>query len=1261
MKRPSTFAGIFLLSILWVLSANSARGQAVYGSMIGTVTDPQGAAVVGAQVTVTSVSKGTSDQTTTNESGFYNVTHLIPDTYKLKVEAKGFKSYDVDSVPVSADSSAHIDVQLQVGDVTQSVEVTTELPLLQTDRADVSNEFNQMYVSDLPILNRNFTSLELLTPGTQKLVGWSHAATENPQAGQQIFVDGQHFSGTSFMLDGTDNQDAILGIIVVNPNIDAIQETKITLQDYDAEFGKAVAGLVTVQTKSGSNEVHGGGFYDYRNSAQEARDPFTQPASSGVPNATYKAFGAQVGGPIIKDKLFFFGDYQGVRQLNGITNLLTTPTTEALQSCNPATNAASSSPGYCNLSQYAAAISSGGGLIYNPATGSSLTGAGRTPFCGPAGCATQPNWIPIGMLSPQASAVLAEFPAPNNGPGITNNFIGSGSGPYDQNAFDIRIDYNAPHGYQVFGRFSLDYFNLSGKGTLGALGGVGFGPGGLNGESNVHNYSLATGFDKAIGSNLLTDFRFGYFKYNPVTAYSDANTNPMTGFGIPGLNLGTSETGGLSSFFPTSGGNNNTASQSQGMPNFGDGLNVGRCNCPLIESEQQFQFVNNWTKIKGNHQIKFGADIRYAMNLRVPSDSNRTGVLNFDSDTTSLAGAGGLTLATFLLGDVSSFQRYASPVIDAAERQKRWFFYGEDTWRITPKLTFTYGLRWEIYFPETVNGKGNGGFANLTQGVIRVAGYGPYGTNGNISNTWKAFGPRLAIAYQYDPKTVIRLGYGRSFDLGVFGSNFGHAVTQNLPVLAAQSLEDSNLNPLATNNISPVFTLASGPPANLNPTTYFQNILSEISPQGTLPLLGPDGTAATHIRPTVQVLPTVDAWNATVQRQVTPSIAVEIAYVGNKGTHVLFPNGPAYNVNAPAVGNGTNFVSCPTPTTCALTSFVPFVPQANRRPYNENGVPSFTYPGYTVTQVISGVPTQVPLTCCAVDVSNYFGNNASTNYNSLQTKVEKRFTNGWQFTAHYTYSHSNAYDTTQGYYAIAPKLEYGPDQYNRDNVFLLTSVYQFPFGRGKRFFSGVSKAMDYVIGGWQMSNTLTWASGLPWTASIGECGEITDTGPCRPDLVNGKSFSTGPRTIKSGCGTGGECGLYWFTPVAPLAYNLTGVANGTDSCTLARPVSGAFSLPACGQVGNAGFDTFTGPRAFFSDLSLSKNFRITERVNAIFRFDAYNVFNHPVLGFNSNQGNNCVDCATNPSAGQITDIEGDASPGTPNGMRQLQFGLRVVF
>src|SRR5260221_502001 len=669
MVRRSIWVGFFVLSLACGFKTSTSLAQAVYGSILGTVTDPQGSSVAGAKVTVTSLTKGTAEETTTNESGNYSVTHLIPDTYKVRIEANGFKALDIPSIQISADTGSRVDATMQVGAVTQSVEVTDDLPQLKTDRADVAITFNQKYVQDLPILNRNFTTFELLSPGTQKLTGFSHAATENPQGGQQIFVNGQHFSGTAFELDGTDNQDPILGIIVVNPNLDAIQESKITLQNYDAEFGKAVAGIVTVQTKSGSNHFHGSGFYDYRGDGKEARNPFTNPPNVPLPAASFKQFGGAVGGPILKDKLFFFGDYQGTRQTNGITNQLSIPTALVQRTCNPAT----STTGFCDLSEYLGnANVNSTGQIYDPATGNPLNGSGRTPFAS--------NHIPIGRISPQAAAILALFPAPT-APGVTNNFIGSGSGPYNQNSFDTRIDYNAPRGFNIFGRFSLDYFNLNGTGTLGVLG--------------------------------------------------------------------------------------------------GDGLNVGRSNCPLTESEQQFQFVNNWTRVKGNHQIKFGADIRYAANLRVPSDANRTGILNLHSGDTSNGGTGGLDLATFLPGEVTSFNRFVSTSLNAAERQKRWFFYGQDTWRVTPKLSFNYGLRWEIYFPETVNGARNGGFANLDQGIIRVARVGNNGLNGNTNNALTAFAPRLGFAYQYDPKTVLRLGYGRSYDIGVVGSHFGHVVTRS--------------------------------------------------------------------------------------------------------------------------------------------------------------------------------------------------------------------------------------------------------------------------------------------------------------------------------------------------------------------------------------------------------------------------------------------------------------------------------------------------
>ncbi len=1261
MVRRSIWVGFLVLCLVCGFKTSTSLAQAVYGSIFGTVTDAQGAEVTGAKVTVTSIAKGTTTETTTNESGNYAVTHLIPDAYKIRIEAPGFKATDIPSVQVSADTGAHVDAQLQVGAVTQSIEVTGEIPQLKTDREDVAIEFNERYVENLPILNRNFTSFELLSPGTQKLVGWSHAATENPQGGQQIFVNGQHFSGTAFELDGTDNQDPILGIIVVNPNLDAIQESKITLQNYDAEFGKAVAGVVTVQTKSGTNELHGSGFYDWRGDGQQARDPFKNPPNVALPNASFKQFGGAGGAPIIKNKLFAFGDYQGTRQTGGLTNGLSIPTSQVVTTCNPATNATSATPGFCDLSQYLGASGiNGTGQVYDPASSNSKDGSGRAAFAG--------NMIPIGRISPAAGKILALFPAPTSS-GVLNNFVGSGSGPYNQNSFDTRIDYNAPRGFTVFGRFSLDYFSLSGKGALGILGGPGFGPGGLNGTSTVHNYSLATGFDKAIGTKWLTDVRFGWFRYNPQTAYSDGNTTPMTTlFNIPGLNRNTPDTGGLSRFhFDGNGLKNGTFSNAAGADSgsFGDGLNVGRCNCPLTEKEDQYQVVNNWTRILGNHQIKFGADIRYAKNLRVPSDANRTGELNFNSGDTSLNGNNGLDLATFLLGDVTSFNRFVSTSLSAAERQKRWFFYGQDTWRVTSKFSFNYGLRWEIYFPETVNAKGNGGFANIEQGIIRVAGFGNIGDNGNINNTLKAFAPRIGMAYQYDPKTVVRLGYGRSFDIGVFGSNFGHVVTQNLPVLANQDLSDSSVNG-GTNDRSAVFTLGCGPTTPVAYCTALNGTAGlgtagppaltpiAIPADGILPLRGPQNAVDPRVRPTRQRLPTLDAWNVTLQRQITSTMNIEVAYIGNKGSHAFAGNGPAYNANEAAIGSGTFAYQCtpnkdpitglPTGTFDCKQGFSASIPANNRRRFFLNGVPAFTYANFP------------GITCCSSDIGNYFGNDASTHYDAVQVKVEKRFSQGLQFLGHYTYSHAFNYDSS--YFSVDPRFAYGPDDFNRKHVFVVSTVYELPFGKGKKYMGDVGRAANLLIGGWQISNTSNWSGGLPFTPSLGHCNEISDAGPCRPDLLAGQSISTGLRRDSSG-------NLTWFTPVTSLDQALpeiplspTDITGQNDTCLGARPTAGPVALPACGRIGNAKRNSLRGPHAFFSDMSLAKNFAITEKYRAQFRFDAYNVFNHPVLGFSSTQGNTCIDCT---GAGQITAIEADASPNAPNGMRQLQFGLRFIF
>ncbi|MBI1740473.1 MAG: TonB-dependent receptor [Acidobacteriales bacterium] len=1211
MAKQITIAAILAIciSLVLTLAPQPAQGQAVYGSILGTVTDPQGAAVVNAKVTVINQNKGTTDTVTTNESGNYSATHLVPDLYTVRVESAGFKISERKNVVVSADSGARVDLQFQVGGASETVEVTGEAPQLKTDRADVAVEFSSKQLGELPILNRNFQSLELLTPGTQVLTGWAHAATENPQGSKQIFVQGQHFSGTGYMLDGTDNQDPILGIIIVNPSLDTVTETKMATQNYDAEFGKATAGLMTAQTKSGSNQFHGAGYFYDLNPKGPAKDPF-----SGAPSPNpWKQFGGAVGGPIIKNKLFFFAGYEANRRTSGVTLRTSVPTALVRSTCLAPPSETNT---YCDLSEYSNADYGGGaGVVFNPyqpagsrqsyTEGSPGSYSTQIPF------ADLQQWDPNGV----AEHILSLLPAPNDPGdhlGTLNNYHASGSGSFNDYQYTTRIDYNATQKMQIFGRYTHASFKLSGSPVFGnQIGGPGLGYLGLAGQSLINNYSLATGFNYTLSNTVLTDFRFGYFRYNPhSTKWDQGNATAASDLGLVGLNFSSdATTNGLPALF-----------FDQSIGSLGEGLNVSRCNCPLIEKEQGYQFANNWTKMFGNHQFKVGADLRHALNLRVPSDANRTGELNFNHAGTSDNNTGGLDIATFLFAEVSNFGRYVgSPgEPNATETQNRFFIYAQDTWRVTHKLTVNYGLRWEYYSPEAVNAKGNGGFAVLPEGVIRVAGYGGISMTGNTAANYKNFAPRLGVAYQVDPKTVVRLGYGRSFDIGVFGSNFGHTVTQNLPVLANQSLQS-----LTFDNKTPAFNFTGQclPAPNdticgpADPATAFPVVPAN----GILPLFGPSNNVSPHLRPDKVVVPTVDAWNVTVQRQLTSKTTVELAYIGSHGSHVFKGNGPSYNINqATVVG-------------------FPDLTYSERSPYNTAFSTDYTDANGVTTTIV----------CCGGNGLGYNGNDGTNSYKALQIKVNQQATNGLSILAHYTYS--RAYDNDGGYQPDQ-RVQWGRQDYNRDNVFVFTSLYDLPFGKGKRYLGGIGRAADLLLGGWQWNTAITISSGLPWSPSYNNCGFDRDTGPCRPSLIGSFHMGAGkfdPQTKQ----------VPYFTPTTPQLCDSTAQnQDGSYVChdpddkftQLLVTESGAFGAPGVAKFGNIRRNQFTGPGAFKADMSIYKNFTITERVKAQFQAQFFNVFNHPVY----NLPNNCIDCS---GSGTITSLEGQFT------MRQFQMGFRATF
>jgi hypothetical protein len=1014
-----------VLAALVVSFAGTANAQQVFGSIFGTVTDATGAAVSNAKVTIADVAKGTSFETTTDQSGNYNKGQLIPDPYKVTIEAPGFQRVASNNIDVRVDEAARYDASLKVGDVTTEVEVTAAAPLLQADRADVAQTFTEREITDLPNIGRNIQSMELLQPGSAKL-GWSHASDENPQGSVQMVVDGQLFSAMGYELDGTTNQDPILGIIVINPTMDSLAEIKQSLQNFDSEFEYVGGGIASYSTKSGTNEFHGDAF-EYLQLNTPGFTTFAANPFTGLPAALYRQnqFGGSIGGPVKKNKLFFFGDAQLNREAQGGSIVTTVPT--ALDRAG-------------NFSQELAYNSNY--RIYDPSTGNPTTGVGRTPYPN--------NTIPASEISPQALAIMQYFPMPNYqqiaGAPFENNYAVNGDVNITGNQFNTRGDYYLNDKNTIFGRYSYAAFTEQSPGAFGELAG---GPSFANysGNSQALNESLAIGWTYTISPTVINEFRFGWMRYHVFDVPNGYGQQPALAAGIPGLNLDKTYTSGMPAFYiPTAGD----------QAELGYALGVNQCNCPLTQTERQFQFVDNLTKTVGKHTIKLGADLRYAQNLRVPSDSHRAGELTFGAGQTGdvmTAGqnqVGGYGVASFLLGDVSNFNRYVSTSTNAQESQPRLFWYGQDEWRPTPKWTVTLGLRWEMIFPESVNGPGNGATLDLNNGLMYVFGVGGVSSHGIQTMNWHNFAPRVGFAYQLDPKTVIRGGYGWSYDLGTFGSTFGHNVTQNPPVLSNQSV-----NP--PNGFTDVFTLAQGPPT-LAPTT--------VSSSGTFPL--PPGINP-KFRPATMTLPTTYQYNVAIQRQLTNRIAVTGSYVGNANRHGFIGTGQSINPNEAV--------------------YVPGVSDTNLdRPY---------YNKFGWTNDLS-----------------YYCNCSNEHYNSFQGTVRISALQGWTLQGSYTYQRQFGdgwgYDSNyyflydraagQGYTSTLPRQQW-----------TFSQVYDIPYGHGRKFGAATNRYVDYAVGGWTLSGITTYYSGFPFSPSLenyGAAGGQPNAGTTnRPDIGTGSPYA----------------------------------------------------------------------------------------------------------------------------------------------------------
>ncbi|HEV2424725.1 MAG TPA: TonB-dependent receptor [Terriglobia bacterium] len=1144
MTRLLTLLTLGLL-LTFLLPLRPDFGQAVSGSIFGTVTDPAGGIVPGATVTIRDLDRGVDYHAQTITDGNYIQTHLLAGRYRVTISSPGFETFAADAT-VQVDAATRVDAKLAIGKASSTVNVVGATPLLKTDRAELSDTLSSRELAALPVLGRNMTDLMLVMPGAYA-DSFQVATAENPQQGMQIDTNGESFTANGFLLDGTENQNPLLAIAIINPNIDSLQELKVTTSSYDAEFGSVAGALIQATTKSGTNQLHGTGFEYLQNNIFNSANPFTQLN----PPVRWNQFGGSLGGPIKKDKLFIFGDYQGSRQRNGASLITTVPTADARSGNLQALlgsyicSNGSVSSGACG-SPLMVPTTEGGqipaqaGMVFDPATGNP-DGTGREAITANG----QPNMISVPA---PLTKIMGYLPPPNTGaPGqIFNNYIAAGSEVYNIDQPDVRVDYNISDKLSFFTRYSLADFTIQAPAAFGTVAG---GPslGGLNfaGQSLDRNQSLAMGLTWTVNPTLVGEFRFGTFRYRIRVEPFGAGTTPATDAGLPGLNLGTQDTSGMPAFYIN--GN--------GGFDFGYALGVNACNCPLKETENQFDWITNWTKQLGNHTIKWGAEVPRDQQQRVPSDEHRSGEISFTDSVTGNAtvdalangsATTGAALASFLLGQPSSFGRYFTGIgLYPGLRQTRIFLYGQDTWRITHRLTLDYGLRWENYLPEGAAKPGGAGSFDPLTGQVLVAGLGGNSLSLNVKPYNVGFAPRLGVAYQLQTRTVLRAGYGWGYTPAGYGSIFGQGLEYNPPILNGQTIPQAN-------PYSPDFNLLTGPPLPVNPP---------IGSNGSYPL--PDGISVYNWFWPLNAyrVPMAYFWNATVQHEFSDGVSFQIAYVGNVGRH-LYAN-PNINQAVPGPGD--------------FDSRRPFFPQF-------------------------GLEQGIYYTC----------NCETSNYNGLQVQVQKHSHN-LDFMLNYTYGKAMGSSNFGGggfdnnYNWIG---SYGPLSFNPIHALTFTNVWRIPYGRGQRWGSSNSKALDAILGGWSLDGITTLDSGRPFSPTVSNTASVNaDFNGVRADIIGN------PRAPN-------QSAAEWFN-----------VAAFTDPQQPYRD-------------GTAAANSLWGPALYVFNLALSKTWVIAEGKTLELRWENFNAFNIDNYGFPANT----IDVS---GAGQIT--------GTQVPMRQMQFGLHFRF
>jgi hypothetical protein len=821
LKRTVMF---LVLTALSGAAVPALEAQTLKGTLLGTITDSSQAVVSGVNVSITEINTNFHRTEISNEEGFYVFANLDPGNYRVEAEHAGFRKVVRTGIDLTPNTTARIDLELTPGAVSEAVDVTAEAPLLQTDRSDTGSKIETQQLNTIPMLNnRNYQNLLLVVPGVQRAYR-SNSAFFNSQEHLQSVVNGLD-QRNNYMIEGVDNNvENLTGII---PPADAIASVDVSTTNYDPELGRAGGAVTNVTLKSGTNSFHGTTFAYHHDNDLQAKNVF----ASTTPHSVYNQFGGSFGGRVIRDKLFFFGDYQGSRDVFGNTNLPTIPT-GAFRSGD---------------------LSAAPTIIYDPSTGNP-DGTGREPFAG--------NQIPGTRISPIAAKILSFIPSPTR-PGLASNFEKPTSQSKSIDQFDIKIDYVASIKDRLFVRYSFQRATVFDPGLYGPNGGIYGGPhnSGFQGSGPSRNQSPGLNYSHIFSPTLVTEVRFGIVRNRNEAINIDHGLTTSRDIGIPNVNLDDWSSG-------------LTEIRIDGY----DNPVVGFVNSlPWKRSVTNFNYVNNWTKTKATHLIKWGFDIRRErQDLLQTQVFNPRGRFQFTAGPTALNGnpktSFGNSFAAFLLDQPNQIGRDLA-IIFPARRNTIYNLYFQDKWQITQKLTVDLGMRWEYWPSSTPHFPA--GFSNYNpfNNTLELAGLGNVPNDLGIQNQTRSFAPRLGAAYRLDEKTVIRAGYGISYlvrDTNVY----------NFPVSQANQFSPANsfvaAGSMATGAPTPNPVQLPSTGIIVNPPDQSYVYIPKDLPQGY-----------------------VQSWNVAVQRALPSDFTIELAFVGNHGVNI--PTSNNINMNASLV------------------------------------------------------------------------------------------------------------------------------------------------------------------------------------------------------------------------------------------------------------------------------------------------------------------------------------------------------------------------